>query len=374
MTTRKVFDREALGALLSVLRGDGFRLVGPTIRDNAIVYGDIEGIHDLPEGWTETQNAGTYRLERRADRALFGFSSGPESFKRSFFAPRVQLWRARRKDGSFVLLDSEAAKAPRLALIGARSCDLHAIAIQDRVFREGAHADPHYAARREGTFVVAVQCGEAGGTCFCASMNTGPEVTQGFDLALTEIVDADEGRHRFIVEIGSEAGANVLARVASCEAETADVRAADDVVCRTRARMGRSLDTKGIKELLYKSAEHPRWDAIAERCLSCANCTLACPTCFCSSVEDTTDLDGSHAQREQRWDSCFTLEHSHVHGGSVRSSVKARYRQWLTHKFASWIDQFGTSGCVGCGRCVTWCPVGIDITEEIQAIQKTGGV
>jgi Fe-S oxidoreductase len=99
---------------------------------------------------------------------------------------------------------------------------------------------------------------------------------------------------------------------------------------------------------------------------------MVCPTCFCTTVEDVSDVTGDHAERWRRWDSCFTLGFSYIHGGSIRNSGKARYRQWMTHKLASWIDQFGTSGCVGCGRCITWCPVGIDITEEARAIRDGG--
>ncbi len=139
----------------------------------------------------------------------------------------------------------------------------------------------------------------------------------------------------------------------------------------TAAQMGRTLDVTDIRDLLYRNSEHPRWDEVADRCLTCGNCTMVCPTCFCASVDDVTDLAGEEASRERRWESCFTLEHSYVHGGSVRRSGKARYRQWMTHKLASWIDQFGTSGCVGCGRCITWCPVAIDITEEAAAIRAT---
>ena len=98
---------------------------------------------------------------------------------------------------------------------------------------------------------------------------------------------------------------------------------------------------------------------------------MVCPTCFCTTVEDHSDLAGETAERVRSWDSCFTLDFSYVHGGSVRTETQSRYRQWMTHKLASWIDQFGTSGCVGCGRCITWCPVGIDITEEAAAIRQT---
>ncbi|WP_325063331.1 4Fe-4S dicluster domain-containing protein [Halovulum marinum] len=132
-----------------------------------------------------------------------------------------------------------------------------------------------------------------------------------------------------------------------------------------------------IPDLLRENPDHPHWDVVADRCLSCANCTLACPTCFCSDVEDVNDLTGDHTERWRTWDSCFTADFSYVHGGSVRRSTKSRYRQWLTHKLSTWHDQFGSSGCVGCGRCIAWCPVGIDITAEAAAFaagpQQSGG-
>ena len=366
----RVLSIDGLASLLRALRDEGYQLVGPIVRDGAIVHAEIRGIEDLPAGWTETQEAGTYRLKRRRDGALFGYALGPQSWKQQFFVPRLRLFQARRKDGSFIV-DAATPTPPRIALIGARSCDLHAIEVQDKTFLAGPVVDPDYAARRQAVFVVAVHCGQAGGTCFCVSMNTGPRVTKGFDLALTELLD-DEG-HRFVVEVGTERGAQVLAKVGSRAAGAGDIRKADAIVEQTATSMGRKLETEGIKELFYRNLEHPRWDEVAARCLSCANCTLACPTCFCATVEDVTDLAGDTAERWRRWDSCFTLDHSYVHGGSVRVATRSRYRQWLVHKLASWIDQFGTSGCVGCGRCITWCPVGIDLTEEAAAIRATDG-
>jgi ferredoxin len=363
-----ILSPQRLNDVLQALRQDGYTLVGPTVRDGAIVYAEIAGTGDLPCGWTEVQEAGAYRLRRRGGAALFGYAAGPHSWKQFFFVPRLRLWRAQR-DGSGFHVDSENPAPPRLALVGARSCDLHALAVQDRSFLRDAYADPDYAARRRDVFVLAVNCGQAGGTCFCVSMGTGPRVTEGFDLAVTELL---EGTHRFLVHAGSERGAALLARVGAETATDADCRAADEVVDRTARCMGRTLDTTEIKELLYRNYEHPRWDEVAARCLTCANCTLVCPTCFCSTVEDVTDLTGAHAERWRRWDSCFTLDHSYIHGGSVRATPKSRYRQWLTHKLATWIDQFGTSGCVGCGRCITWCPVGIDLTEEVGAIRGSG--
>ena len=364
----RLLDRSAFGELLDLLRGDGYRLVGPRVRDGAIVQDEIAGIADLPAGYGDEQAPGRYRLVRRDDDRLFGFSVPAQSFKASFFVPRLRLARIRRKGDTFQA-DPPDAAPPRLALIGARSCDLHGIAVQDRTFVGGPYREPDYAARRADVFVVAVNCGQAGGTCFCASMGTGPRVAGGHDIALTELGDP----HRFVAEAGSARGAALLDRVGAAAATADDRRAADAVSDATARAMGRSMETGGIKELLYRNQEHPRWNEVAARCLGCTNCTMACPTCFCGTVEDRADLDGEAAERWRRWDSCFTLGHSYVHGGSVRTTTRARYRQWLTHKLASWIDQYGTSGCVGCGRCITWCPVGIDITEEVAAIRAADG-
>jgi ferredoxin len=364
---RAVIEPEAIDELLGALRRRGFRVIGPALRGAAIVYEEIDRAADLPIGWTADLEAGTYALRRRDDGALFGYASGPQSWKPFLFPPASTLWREGETS-----TDPGDGDPPRpLAFVGVRSCDLHAIAIQDRVFLEGPAPDPIYAARRAGSFIVAVNCGTAGGTCFCVSMGTGPRATSGFDLALTELLDGR--RHELLVEVGSERGADVLDEVTHRTADPADLEAADSVIARTAASMGRTLETDGIKELLYANVEHPRWDDVAARCLSCTNCTLVCPTCFCFAVETTNDLGEAATERRRVWDSCFALEHSYIHGGVVRASNRARYRQWTTHKLATWIDQFGTSGCVGCGRCITWCPVGIDITEEVAAIRASPG-
>ncbi len=366
---RLLMERGELDRLLDTLRDRGYRVIGPTVRDGAVAYEDIASSADLPTGWTDDQDGGRYRLQRRDDDALFGFTVGPQSWKRFLFPPSSVLVQGRRDDGGLAIA-SEAEPPERFAFVGVRSCELHAIAIQDNVFLGGKHGDPTYAAKRQDVFIVAVNCGQAGGTCFCVSMQTGPRATSGFDLALTELLDGSE--HRFLVEVGTEEGAAVMGVVPHRTAESADEAAADRVIERTAASMGRVMDTGGIKDLLYANFEHPRWDSVAARCLACANCTMVCPTCFCFRVEDVTDLAGG-AERRRTWDSCFTMDHSYLNGGSVRASNRSRYRQWMTHKLATWIDQFGTSGCVGCGRCITWCPVGIDITEEVAAIGASDG-
>ncbi len=363
----RIIERNALNRLLEVLVQEGYQIVGPTLGEGAIVYGPVQSSEDFPAGWTDEQEGGVYRLKKRADKALFGYVVGPHSWKKYLHPPERRLWTG-QANGTDFELTPEPIESTRFAFFGVRSCELHAIEIQDRVFIHDDHVDEDYKARRENAFVVVVQCGQAGKTCFCVSMNTGPKAESGYDLALTEILD--EGRHFFHAVAGSPKGAAILQQVEARAATSSDNAEAEETVQKASQQMGRTLDTAGVKELLQENAEHPRWDLVADRCLSCANCTMVCPTCFCSTVEDTTDLTGDHTERWQKWDSCFTMDFSYLHGGSVRASTKSRYRQWLTHKLSSWIDQFGSSGCVGCGRCVTWCPVGIDLTEEVRSIRE----
>ena len=363
-----VVEYEHFQHLFVALTGKGYQVVGPTIRENAIVYDTLASVADLPIGYTDEQDGGTYRLKKQDNEALFGYVVGPHSWKKYLHPPVIRLWEARREGNGFELIP-EKQEAPMLAFIGVRSCELHAMAIQDKVFMRTGFTDPTYQARRENVCIVAVNCGQAGGTCFCTSMQTGPKVEAGFDLALTEVLDAD--RHYFIVEVGTALGQELLRDIPHREASKEDIQLAENIVANTAEHMGRSMDTTGIKDLLYRNLEHPRWEDVATRCLTCSNCTMVCPTCFCTTVEDVTDLTGERAERWRKWDSCFTMDFSYINGGSIRSSTKSRYRQWMTHKLASWFDQFGSSGCVGCGRCITWCPVGIDITEEVRAIRES---
>jgi ferredoxin len=363
----RVLELSNFPELFEVLIADGYRVMGPTVQGGAIVYDDLASAAALPIGWTDRQDAGAYKLERRDDDALFGYVVGPQSWKRIFHPPAATVWSGLRSEDGFET--SPPGTPDRYALIGVRACELAAIAVQDGVFLGGDFVDGVYRDRRSGSFLVAVNCTEPGGTCFCTSMGTGPGVTQGFDLVLTEVIDGSG--HYFVVEAGSDAGAGVLDRLPTRAAEEAEVEGASSLVDDAAGRMGRTLDPTDIVDLLLGNPSHPRWEQVAQRCLSCANCTMACPTCFCASVEDEIDLDGSAARRVRRWDSCFNDEFSYLHGGSLRTSTSARYRQWMTHKLASWVVQYGTSGCVGCGRCITWCPVGIDITEEVAAMRES---
>jgi ferredoxin len=356
-----VLSRAGLNELVTVLGGHGYRVVGPTVRDDAIVLAELGSGDELPAGWGVDSGPGYYRLRRRDDAAVFGHSAGAQSWKQFLHPPNRTLWSSGP--------DGFAAAAPepvRYAFLGVRACDLAAIATLGVVLGGGAHPDSSFVRRRRGVFVVAAGCTEPGGVCFCASMGTGPDPGPGYDLALTERIDQDG--HRFVVRVGSAEGARVLAAVTSRAATGDEVRDAGDAVAAAAGRMGRRMPDGDLRALLRDNRESPHWDDVASRCLTCGNCTMVCPTCFCTTTEDRTDLADGHAERAQRWASCFELDFSYLHGGSVRTSGASRYRQWITHKLSTWYDQFGGSGCVGCGRCIAWCPVGIDITAEAAAL------
>jgi ferredoxin len=380
MVETHVVDVAGLQALIDGLVTEGYTVIGPTVRSGAVVTAPIRGVEDLPRGWGDEQGPATYRLRQRGDEALFGYVVGAHSPKTVFFPSDELLWRGRRTpDGRRVEpspepADEQPAQPPRYALLGVRSCDLAAIGIHDTVLTGRAWGDVHYAGRRSDAVVIAVACSDPSGSCFCASMGTGPRPEPGrgapFDLSLTEVL---EGEHRFVLEVGTERGARLLDGVPSRPATDADLDAGRRVTERATERMGRRLDTEGVRELLYGAVDSPHWADVASRCLSCTNCTLVCPTCFCTGVEEVTDLSGDEVERHRVWDSCFTTEFSYIHGGSVRESPSSRYRQWITHKLAAWQDQFGSSGCVGCGRCITWCPAAIDITAEVAALRGTPG-
>lgn len=351
----------SLQGLVDLLLGQGYRVVGPRVRDGAVIWESIQRIDDLPRGWREVQAPGRYRLERTDSPRYFDVLHGPDSLKRFVFTPREPLLVIERK-GRKASVRTYGPAPEAVALLGVRACDLAGLQVQDRIFLQDAVADPYYQARRQSLLIIAVHCTRAASTCFCASMETGPRARRGFDLALLE---QDEG---FLVEYGSERGRALLDGLPASPAVPEQVAAGTEAIAQCARSQVRAIDRTVLPQALYAAHEHPRWDDVAARCLACTNCTMVCPTCFCHKVEEHASLDGRATERARVWDSCFTPDHGYIHGKNVRPTTKDRYRLWVTHKLASWIDQFGVSGCVGCGRCLTWCPTGIDLTEEVRVL------
>ena len=355
--------RERLQALVDGLRSAGYRCIGPQTKEGAIVYDTLQSADELPHGVHDEQGPGSYRLmQHTAGRRCFAWANGPQALKALSFAPRESLWRVERDGNGRLCFRETLPTAAAIAVIGVRACDLAALRIQDRIFLQERYPDPYYSARRKGLFIVAVNCSHPAATCFCVSTGDGPSATHDYDILLDEL---DEG---FVVAAGSPGGATILNGLALTSASDEQRRAVKEQNRHAAQVQTRSLPGRNLRDALFANLEHPRWQDVAERCLSCGNCTMVCPTCFCHAEHEQPQLDGSGSEHLREWDSCFTQGHSYIHGVTIRPDTRSRYRQWLTHKLGSWHDQFDSSGCVGCGRCITWCPVGIDITEEARAI------
>ncbi len=355
---------DGLDRLIRLLRADGYDTLGPTVRDGVVRLGPIEDATDLPRGVGDDTAPGRYRLRTRSDGPFFGFAAPADSWKPHLFPASEVLFTA-VSSSEGIRFEPASQPSRKRAFLGVRGCDLAAIAILDAVLLQQAHPDPHYAARRQSLFLVAVDCSDPATTCFCASLGTGPAAGPGADLTLAEL-DPGTAHHRFLATAGTDAGASLLEDLPASPAGPDDLASAASQAARAAAAMVRRLEPGTWKP----DPEDARWSDVAERCLSCANCTLSCPTCFCFDVEDDTDAVTGTQQRSRHWGSCFERSHSALHGGAVHASIGSRYRQWLTHKLLTWPEQFGTPGCVGCGRCITWCPVGIDITEEAAALRR----
>ena len=359
----RTFPKSELQTLLDFLWSSGQRVLGPVERDATVVLDEVRRTEELPIGRRDRQGPGTYLLEDGEPNAVFGVVHGPDSLKKLFFPATEPLISLRREGRGFRVTET-LPESQALTVIGVRACDLAGAAVQDRIFLHDHARDSHYAVRRGQVTIVAVACTRSLSTCFCTSMDTGPRARGSHDLELIELDDA------FVASAHSDRGAALLAAVDAATAPVATVARAEAAVDRCASAMERRLDTDGLRELLVNAADHPHWEEVAQRCLSCANCTMVCPTCFCHRVDDVADLRDATTERVRAWASCFTPEHGQIHGKNFRPHTRDRYRQWLTHKLSTWIDQFGTSGCVGCGRCITWCPVGIDLTSEVAALRR----
>jgi len=351
--------KEFLSKLFNNIKSLGYEIIATVLEDGVLRVRTVSSFDAVALNVVSVQSPGEYGT--KSDRLMLSYTHGPDSPKLFLFPPHQFLFEIEREKDRFRMMCHQNTER-RIAFFGIKSCDLASINVLDKTLLAGEYVNVHYTKIRRNMATIIVNCTRPSGTCFCASMGTGPRALEGFDLALTELDD------KFVVEVGSEKGEEMLKGIDTTIASEKDVAQTDRLLEEARVKMGRSLDKAFIKEKLYERLESPAFLEISERCLSCGNCTSVCPTCFCNITLDTLSLDGNTTRRDIVWDSCFTYQFAQVAGGNFRPKIWARYRQWLFHKIAYWQDQFGALGCVGCGRCITWCPVGIDITESINKV------
>lgn len=356
-------QKTAFNSILSRLKEDGYLPIGPRVKDEALVYAPIDKIEDLPQGVSTIQKPGYYRLTRGKHMRYFDIIPGAHSWKQFLFPSRAELFKLQKNGREWERIP-EKEEPTNYAFIGVRACELAAIQIQDNIFMRSDFTDPIYQAHRKRVFIVSVNCTHPSETCFCTSMGTGPRVKDSYDLDLTELDDV------FVLTIGSELGKRLMTGIPFEDASGYIRTNVEHKLEHAEQQMRRKLDTTDLPELILNHLDHPYWNEIGKRCLSCANCTQVCPTCFCWDTVDEISLDGQNTGRVRVWDSCFNPGYSYQAGGNTRPTIYSRYRQWMSHKLGTWKQQYGTLGCVGCGRCITWCPAEIDITEEVAALRN----
>ena len=347
--------------LIGNLQHQGFTVIGPSLSEGVIRLRELKGAGDLASGVMDVQGPGSYALGGESD-FLFASVNGPDSPKRYLHPAEVELSRIVDK-GSGVELVSAFHSDRKYAFFGIRPCDLMGVAVMDRTMLMPGFEDPVYSTLRDDSIFIVVNCTRAGEDCFCASMGTGPAAESGYDVAITELPE------KLLFDIpGKNMG--LFQGIDLNAATEEELQEGEEMSRRAREQMGRRVSQKDPARQMYATMDSPVWGKVAERCLACGNCTMVCPTCFCNTIIDRTDLRDGSVSRVRIWDSCLSKDFVYSAGGNPRQQRTARYRQFVMHKFAYWPDEFGTYGCVGCGRCITWCPVGIDITDTVNAVLK----
>ncbi len=325
----------------------------------------LVGAYDLYGPVAAKKNQTIFRKIEKAEDLKLDYDSTMTSPRSLIYPARQDLCTIDRKTHQHKTVTQVRAK--KRIIFAIHPCDMHAISILDRTFL-GDFKDFYYGELRRETLTVVLNCSKACAQGFCASMGTGPflQLEQGFDLVLTA------KSKNYLVECGSERGKRLVEKASGLrKARRNDLAEKEDIESRAKKTFAKGLETIGLPDLLMRNLDHPVYERTADRrCLGCTNCTMVCPTCYCYNVEDHTELELRTTTRERHWDSCQELNFARVHEGNFRSSRRARLRQFVTHKLATWLEQYGCFGCVGCGRCMTWCPTGIDLTEIAKEIQR----
>lgn len=301
---------------------------------------------------------------------LSGFENSKKPPKDLLFPQTEKMLDFVKKGNRFVdATDAGLPEKPRVAF-GIRPCDAHSLTILDPLF-SWDYTDKYYVNRRENMTLVGLSCTSENmplKSCFCTSVGGGPASTKGLDLLLTDLgesfyVESLTPKGEKLVELGcdlfKDAGSDNDGVVADLKEKAA-------------RRISRKVEIEGISEVLEGTFESPYWEEFSKRCLGCGICTLLCPTCHCFDISDV--IERGEGRRERTWDSCqYEYYTIHASGHNPRPLKKHRQRNRILHKFHYMKKNLDVTGCVGCGRCISDCPVNIDIIEVIEGVKGTGG-
>ncbi len=342
---------DSLEILFKELQHLNYVVVGYKVVDNVLRLTKLDSFKELARDVEDVQNPGKYSLIPGSF-----YRHGPDSPKIYLYPPEHLLFTVSPE----WKVELPTTPEDYIAFFGIKPCDLASIKVLDRVLLD---VDEYYRTLRKRLVVIVENCTQPGNTCFCATMGTGPRAMNGFDIAFTRLGD------KLVIEAGSEFGLKLLNLLELEPIDDTTYRDFESTIRRATDKAKAGFELENLPELLELNIESKVYKEITERCLGCSNCNMVCPTCFCFDVLDIPELNGS-AKRVRVWDGCLNFVYAQVAGGHFRRDLWARYRHFILHKFTYWIKQFGTYGCVGCGRCITWCPTGIDIRESVRKVLR----
>jgi len=334
----------------------GAKLFGYRHHNGRIAFSEINNINEIFVALTDIQKPGYYRA-----------SSGYR-FRHSFSSPKVFLLPPEHLiltvSRDYDILESSSSFQELTAIFfGIKPCDRKAIDILDHILYGRS---PVYTTRRNAVRAIVVEeCLEPGETCFCSTVNAGPTISSGFDIAYARLYG-----DLLVFRYGSSLGEKILGKVGLQRAQESHVKMYLEMVNRAISMMrGRIPNISEIqKALMEKVSAKPFWEEISSKCVGCGNCNYVCPTCFCTEIEDR--VENGFSTRVGVWLGCLTYTYGLVAGGHFRQELYTRYRHFILHKFLFYPKQVGDIGCVGCGRCITWCPLGIDLRETLSRIAE----
>ncbi len=262
-----------------------------------------------------------------------------------------------------------------IAVWGIRSCDTKSLMLLDKVFgsaiqmpKEERFQDPYWKKRYDGALLFGAACAEPLSTCFCNWFGGGPFATEGMDVHVTDIGDA------FLLNPVTPRGEDYLESLDfTAEVSESDRKAAAEIAGSAEAVMSPPVPIDGLDQLLPGLfLQEEVWGEVSAACINCGACTFVCPTCHCFDMQD--EGRNEKGRRLRVWDSCmFPIFTSEASGHNPRSLSRHRVRQRVMHKYSYYPVNYGEYLCTGCGRCITVCPVNVDIRRTLLKLMTHDG-
>jgi len=341
----KVIKKVEIMGLLNLL--SDFEIFGPTTEDDTLTYQKLNG-----------------------EKLSLDFSNSTKPPKSVFFPQTEKMLEFEREGKQFTGVKEPERSGKPIILFGIRPCDASSITVLDKLF-SWDYIDPYYVDKRERATLISFSCTNPQmpqKNCFCTSVDGSPNSKKGTDMLWTDIGDS------YYVESLSDKGKKIMetGKEFFKDASNDEKNAAQDVQKKAEDSMVRKLKKDGIGKALESNFDSKYWDQFSQRCLGCGVCTLLCPTCHCFDINDI--ISKGKGWRERTWDSCQNCYYTiHASGHNPRPARKHRQRNRIYHKFLYMNKNLDVLGCVGCGRCISGCPVNIDIIEVVEGAKEGYG-